>query len=52
MGVPFDHVGLAGDDVPAQLAPYRDVLDGAVVRALPAEPTLDALVDIARRAIA
>lgn len=51
MGVPFDRVGLAGDDVPAQLAPYRDVLDGAVVRALPAEPTFDALVDIARRAI-
>ena len=50
MGVPFDRVGLAGDDIPTQLAPYRDVLDGAVVRALPAEPTLDALVEIARRA--
>jgi alkanesulfonate monooxygenase SsuD/methylene tetrahydromethanopterin reductase-like flavin-dependent oxidoreductase (luciferase family) len=35
--VAFDTVGIAGDDLAGQLAPYRELLDGAVVRALPAE---------------
>ena len=51
MGGPFDAVGVAGADLPRQLVPYRAVLDGVVVRALPAEPTLDALRAIAQAAI-
>ena len=51
MGVPLDAVGVAGEDLPRQLVPYRDVLDGVVVRALPAEPTIDALRAIGLAAI-
>lgn len=55
MGVPLDAVGVAGDDLPAQLGPYRDVMDGVVVRALPAATAqgnlLEELVEIARSAV-
>jgi alkanesulfonate monooxygenase SsuD/methylene tetrahydromethanopterin reductase-like flavin-dependent oxidoreductase (luciferase family) len=45
--------GIAAVDsaaVPALLAPYRDVLDSCVVRALPASDSVEALIEIARAA--
>jgi alkanesulfonate monooxygenase SsuD/methylene tetrahydromethanopterin reductase-like flavin-dependent oxidoreductase (luciferase family) len=49
-GVPFEQVGVAGDDLAGQLRPYRRILDGVVVRALPAAWRLDQVVEIARSA--
>ena len=50
MGAEFREVGVAGDDLAAQLAPYRVILDGVVVRALPHEWTLREALDIAAAA--
>ena len=49
-GVPFEQIGVAGDDLAAQLLPYRQLLDGAVVRALPERWELEPAVAIARLA--
>jgi len=52
MGVPLTRVGVTGEDLPAQLRPYRAVMDGVVVRALPAVAgqanLLEELLEIAR----
>jgi len=50
MNVPFDRVGVAGEDLPAQLDSYRAVLDGVVVRALPPDRELAGFLSIARAA--
>ena len=50
MGVPFETVGVAGDDLAQQLAAYREVLDGVVVRAVPREWRLADALAIARKA--
>src|SRR5207248_1511079 len=50
MGVPFEQVGVAGDDLAGRLLPYRRILDGVVVRALPVDWRLDELAEIARSA--
>lgn len=50
MGAEFRDVGVAGDDLPARLAPYRAILDGVVVRALPREWTLSEALEIAAAA--
>ncbi len=54
MGVPFDTVGVGSEDLVgelrSQLAPYRHVLDGVVVRALPRSWTLEDVIPIARAA--
>jgi alkanesulfonate monooxygenase SsuD/methylene tetrahydromethanopterin reductase-like flavin-dependent oxidoreductase (luciferase family) len=50
MGVPFRQVGVAGEDLARQLLPYRRILDGVVVRALPAAWQLAQLVEIGRSA--
>ena len=50
IGQPFDRYGVAGSGLPAQLAAYRSALDGVVVRALPAEWSVPALIEIARAA--
>jgi alkanesulfonate monooxygenase SsuD/methylene tetrahydromethanopterin reductase-like flavin-dependent oxidoreductase (luciferase family) len=50
MGVPFDEVGISGDDLTERVESYKAVLDGVVVRALPAGPALDDLLAIARAA--
>ena len=47
MDAPLEAVGVAGPDLGRQLEAYRDRLDGVVVRALPATPTLDDLLAIA-----
>jgi alkanesulfonate monooxygenase SsuD/methylene tetrahydromethanopterin reductase-like flavin-dependent oxidoreductase (luciferase family) len=49
-GAPFEEVGVTASDLPLQLAPYREVLDGVVVRALPREWRLDDVLEIARAA--
>lgn len=51
MAVPLDDVGAGGGDLRAQLSPYREVVDGVVVRALPARAALDDLLAIARAAV-
>jgi alkanesulfonate monooxygenase SsuD/methylene tetrahydromethanopterin reductase-like flavin-dependent oxidoreductase (luciferase family) len=51
MGRPFDRFGVAGPDLPAQLAAYRSALDGVVVRALPVEWDVPELIEIARAAV-
>jgi hypothetical protein len=50
MNVAFDRVGVAGADLPGQLAPYQAVLDGVVVRALPPGRDLAEFLAIARAA--
>jgi len=50
MDVPLETVGVAGDDLAAQLTAYRDVLDGVVVRALPREWRLADVLSIMRKA--
>ena len=47
MDAPLEAVGVAGPDLGRQLEAYRVRLDGVVVRALPATPTLDDLLAIA-----
>jgi len=47
MGAPFDDVGVVGNDLSTLLAPYRDAVDGVVVRALPREWTIDEALAIA-----
>jgi alkanesulfonate monooxygenase SsuD/methylene tetrahydromethanopterin reductase-like flavin-dependent oxidoreductase (luciferase family) len=49
-GAPFEDIGITSTDLPSQLAPYREVLDGVVVRALPREWRLDDVLEIARAA--
>ena len=51
MAEPFERFGVTDPGMPVQLAAYRAVLDGAVVRALPAAWTVDALMEIARAAV-
>lgn len=51
MGAPFDKVGVTVTDLPAQLAAYREVLDGVVVRALPRQWRLEDVLEIARAAM-
>jgi alkanesulfonate monooxygenase SsuD/methylene tetrahydromethanopterin reductase-like flavin-dependent oxidoreductase (luciferase family) len=51
MGRPFEEVGIAAEDLRPQLSPYREVLDGVVVRALPREWRLDDVLEIARAAV-
>lgn len=54
MGVEPPTVGVAAPDpstVAAQLAPYREILDILVVRGIPAEPTLETHLEIARAAV-
>ena len=48
--VGMDAVGIAGDDLAVQLRPYLEVLDGAVVRALPVEWDFPHALAIARAA--
>ena len=48
MGRPLADVGVTGDDLGDQLRPYRDLLDGVVVRALPPAWDLDGALAIAR----
>lgn len=50
MGAAFEDVGVAGPDLASQLVPYRELLDGVVIRALPAEWTLENALEIARAA--
>jgi alkanesulfonate monooxygenase SsuD/methylene tetrahydromethanopterin reductase-like flavin-dependent oxidoreductase (luciferase family) len=52
MDRPFEDVGVAALDRSSELAPYREVLDGVVVRALPREWRLDDVLEIARAAAA
>jgi alkanesulfonate monooxygenase SsuD/methylene tetrahydromethanopterin reductase-like flavin-dependent oxidoreductase (luciferase family) len=52
MHVRYRDVGIAGEDLAAQLVPYRSLLDGAVVRALPVEWDLQHALAIARLAAA
>jgi alkanesulfonate monooxygenase SsuD/methylene tetrahydromethanopterin reductase-like flavin-dependent oxidoreductase (luciferase family) len=49
-GAPFEEVGVTAFDLPSQLAAYREVLDGVVVRALPREWRLDDVLEVARAA--
>ncbi len=51
MGMPLAEIGVAGEELAVQLRPYRAVLDGVVVRALPVTWTLDDVVGIARAAV-
>ncbi len=55
LGVPLESIGMAatdptGDGLAPQIESYRAALDGLVIRALPAGPTLADLVAIARAA--
>jgi alkanesulfonate monooxygenase SsuD/methylene tetrahydromethanopterin reductase-like flavin-dependent oxidoreductase (luciferase family) len=53
MGVAREEIGIAGSagtDLAPQIAPYRAVVDGVVIRALPATWTLDEALEIARAA--
>jgi alkanesulfonate monooxygenase SsuD/methylene tetrahydromethanopterin reductase-like flavin-dependent oxidoreductase (luciferase family) len=50
MGAEFEDVGVAGEDLRSQLRPYREILDGVVVRALPREWTAEEARSIARAA--
>ena len=50
MGVPLERVGIAGEDLRAQLAPYRAILNGVVVRALPVDWSIEEAIAIARAA--
>ena len=50
MGRAWEEFGVADGDLTAQLRPYRAVLDGVVVRALPPEWTLEHALAIARAA--
>jgi len=45
-----EHVGITGEDLAAQLIPYRAAVDGVVVRALPAAWTFHEAVAIAQAA--
>ena len=51
MGEPFERVGVAGEGIGRQLEPYRALLDGVVVRALPVEWRLGDLIAIAEAAV-
>ena len=51
-GAPFEEVGITSPDLQSQLVPYRQVLDGVVVRALPPEWQLEDILEIARAAVA
>jgi alkanesulfonate monooxygenase SsuD/methylene tetrahydromethanopterin reductase-like flavin-dependent oxidoreductase (luciferase family) len=53
MGVPFAEIGIAGDvgeDLSPQVADYRAVVDGVVIRALPMTWTLEEALAVARAA--
>ena len=51
MSAEHRQAGVTGEDLVPQLAPYQAIMDGVVVRALPREWTLQALIEIAAAAL-